>query len=214
MIDSCKNLFYNASNYLHAWRFRIIQDTRKKIIDATLSLVKKHGYKGTTTRAIAEEAGVNEVTIFRHFKNKKGILQEAFQNTSYVPRVLTALRNEIQGDLESDLLMIARLYQQLLAENSDLILISIKEADYFPELKKEVVNVPIQIKMGLVQYFEKMRSENKLVDTNLEAQALLFIWLNFSYFTARFDQKSAITELSVEEYLTNTITTFARGLTP
>ena len=45
-------------------------ETKIKILEATLNLMVKYGYKGATTRKIAEVAGVNEVTIFRHFKNK------------------------------------------------------------------------------------------------------------------------------------------------
>lgn len=45
------------------------QSTQDKIIDAALALVNEQGYKGATTKAIAALAGVNEVTLFRHFGN-------------------------------------------------------------------------------------------------------------------------------------------------
>lgn len=38
------------------------------------NLILKYGYRGTTTKKIADSAGVNESTIFRHFKDKNGIL--------------------------------------------------------------------------------------------------------------------------------------------
>ena len=44
------------------------------ILAAAAELIGERGYNATTTRAIAERAGVNEVTLFRHFKNKQGIL--------------------------------------------------------------------------------------------------------------------------------------------
>jgi AcrR family transcriptional regulator len=49
--------------------------TASEILQAAAELFAERGYKGTTTRAIAERAGVNEVTLFRRFKNKQGILQ-------------------------------------------------------------------------------------------------------------------------------------------
>ncbi|MEH7511076.1 TetR/AcrR family transcriptional regulator, partial [Priestia megaterium] len=47
-------------------------ETKKKITKATIELLKEKGYKGTTTREIAEQDGVNELTVFRHFGNKEG----------------------------------------------------------------------------------------------------------------------------------------------
>jgi len=51
------------------------RETYSEILAAAAELFGERGYKSTTTRAIAERAGVNEVTIFRRFKNKRGILQ-------------------------------------------------------------------------------------------------------------------------------------------
>ena len=39
----------------------------QNIMDAFADLAGSSGYKGTTTRKIAQQAGVNESTIFRHF---------------------------------------------------------------------------------------------------------------------------------------------------
>lgn len=49
-------------------------DTAARVMDAAAGLFAEKGYSATTTRAIAERAGVNEVTIFRRFGSKKGIL--------------------------------------------------------------------------------------------------------------------------------------------
>lgn len=51
-----------------------VADTRNRIIAAAAELFAERGYAGTSTRLIAERAGVNEVTLFRQFTNKRGIL--------------------------------------------------------------------------------------------------------------------------------------------
>ena len=51
-----------------------MDETRQKIIDATMSLIRDKGYVATTTKDIAHIAGVNECTLFRKFKNKKDIV--------------------------------------------------------------------------------------------------------------------------------------------
>lgn len=50
-------------------------ETETRILDAARRLFAERGYVATTTRAIAREAGVNEVTLFRRFSNKAGLLQ-------------------------------------------------------------------------------------------------------------------------------------------
>jgi AcrR family transcriptional regulator len=52
-------------------------DTRSRLIAATLTVVRREGYRATTTRAIAAEAGVAEGTIYRHFANKRELCMAA-----------------------------------------------------------------------------------------------------------------------------------------
>ena len=49
------------------------ENTEEKIITATFNIVQKEGVQKATTKKIAAEAGVNEVTIFRKFENKKNL---------------------------------------------------------------------------------------------------------------------------------------------
>ena len=45
-------------------------DAREKILLAATALYAETGFRGATTRQIAELAGVNEVTLFRQFGSK------------------------------------------------------------------------------------------------------------------------------------------------
>ena len=47
---------------------------KSAILVATLQLFSEMGYTGTSTRMIATKSGVSEGLIFRHFKNKEGLL--------------------------------------------------------------------------------------------------------------------------------------------
>lgn len=51
------------------------ENTEEKIIDATFHILEKEGVQKATTKRIVAEAGVNEVTIFRKFKNKKNLIE-------------------------------------------------------------------------------------------------------------------------------------------
>ena len=49
--------------------------TDEKIIKATFGIVQREGFTKATTKKIAAEAGVNEVTIFRNFQNKNNLVE-------------------------------------------------------------------------------------------------------------------------------------------
>lgn len=57
-------------------------DTREAILSAALEAYSQYGFRGATTRRIAEIAGVNEVTLFRHFGSKETLLGEALRALS------------------------------------------------------------------------------------------------------------------------------------
>jgi AcrR family transcriptional regulator len=45
-------------------------DRRRQILETAVRLFSTHGFSGTTTRKIAEAAGVSEAMVFRHFSTK------------------------------------------------------------------------------------------------------------------------------------------------
>ncbi len=49
-------------------------DKKEKILSAALELFANDGFNATSTSKIAQKAGVSEGLIFRHFDNKKGLL--------------------------------------------------------------------------------------------------------------------------------------------
>ena len=58
--------------------------SRQRLTQAALELFLSQGVGPTTTRQIADKAGVNEVTLFRNFGNKYGLLLAMLQDTSTV----------------------------------------------------------------------------------------------------------------------------------
>ena len=52
-----------------------LDSTSEKIVSTTFKLLQKDGSEKATTKKIAAEAGVNEVTIFRKFENKKNLIE-------------------------------------------------------------------------------------------------------------------------------------------
>ncbi len=59
-------------------------DTRERILEAALNLFSENGFHASTTRAIAQRANVNEVTLFRLFKTKMDLFEEILRHVQKV----------------------------------------------------------------------------------------------------------------------------------
>ncbi len=53
---------------------------RARILEAAVRVYGAHGFRGATTKRIAEAAGVNEVTLFRTFGSKAALIDAAIRD--------------------------------------------------------------------------------------------------------------------------------------
>lgn len=72
--------------------------TEARIIEAAVQLFSKYGFKGTSTRDIADLANVNEATLFRHFAKKTDLFWAAADSRLNGVK----LNRELQQGLASD----------------------------------------------------------------------------------------------------------------
>ncbi len=56
-------------------RTRDPEARRRRITGAALALFARQGFDGTSTAAVAAEAGVSEGLVFHHFRSKEGLLE-------------------------------------------------------------------------------------------------------------------------------------------
>ena len=70
------------------------EEIRHRILAAAARVYSQYGFRGATTRLIAAEAGVNEVTLFRTFGSKAELLQAMLQS-----QVTANSAPAISGDL-------------------------------------------------------------------------------------------------------------------
>src|ERR1041384_4150510 len=55
------------------------QATRDRLIEAARDVLVAHGHAGTSTRAVADAAGVNLSQVHYHFGGRQGLLIEVFR---------------------------------------------------------------------------------------------------------------------------------------
>lgn len=188
--------------------------TAEKIMKAAVQLISEKGYAAATTRSIAELAGVNEVTIFRHFDNKQGILHAVIDRFSYISVFEHILESEVSYDLPKDLLYFSERYFQTMLPLENLVMIGLKEAKVFPEIEKELARVPRQLKEQLMIYFREMKKTGKMADIPEEEAALAFIALNFGHFMSFVRLGENVSTIDQQQILQTSMSIFSRGLTP
>lgn len=97
-------------------------DTRQRLLDAAARVFARDGLTGATTRAIAKEAGVNEVTLFRHFQTKDRLIAAVVgENFGAKSAPILVDLPAPTADLRADLLALARCYEKLLNDNWPLV---------------------------------------------------------------------------------------------
>ncbi|MGE7839795.1 TetR/AcrR family transcriptional regulator [Lysinibacillus sp. NPDC093712] len=188
------------------------KETAERIIEAAIQLISEKGYTAATTKAIADLAQVNEVTIFRHFGNKQGILKTIVDRFSYNPILQKMMHEEVTWDLEKDLNHFSMKYFEYMMSIKDLVMIGFKESMQFPEISEEIANVPLIFKNELIQYFEEMHHKGKIREVNYEAAALSLIALNFGHFISRARLGTTVSTLPTEELINTSVAIFSRGL--
>jgi AcrR family transcriptional regulator len=135
--------------------------TKRDLLDVTARLFAEHGWRGTTTRRIAEEAGVNEVTLFRHFGSKEALLGEAIRAVaqdvhpeSGLPEVPVRLRGEL---LEWVTRQHARLRQ-----HGSLIRTCLAEFEQHPELAPVACDGSVSAFADAARYLSVARQRGML----------------------------------------------------
>ena len=76
-------------------------DTRERILQAAARVYAQHGFRGATTRLIAIEAGVNEVSLFRTFGSKAALFEAMMQ--SHASSLPVPELADIPGDAHSEI---------------------------------------------------------------------------------------------------------------
>ncbi|MDQ0112012.1 AcrR family transcriptional regulator [Paenibacillus harenae] len=182
---------------------------------AAIDLVAEYGYNGVSTKEIALSAGVNEVTLFRHFGSKLNLLEKAFHRYHYGEEMQKLFDEKLVGNLHEDLLTISRKYHELMNRNRRLIQIAMKEKQVIKEFQVSARMHPQKLRDLLIQYFSEMRKKGKLADCNMEAQALAFMWMNLGAFVSELNEdRMSSSFVTMDEFIEESVRTFARALTP
>ena len=96
-LASVPSSFLKCKYYLHLLSMPgSRQSTRTRLIEAALQLFAHKGVTETTTKEVAELAQVNEVTLFRHFGSKHGLLLAVMEDAAVFAQLGKALIEQVE----------------------------------------------------------------------------------------------------------------------
>ena len=128
---------------------------RNEILAAAAEVFAQHGFRGSTTRRIADAAGVNEITLFRQFGSKEALLREAMQHmTQSISR--TPLPDP-PVDPDRELTEWSESFIQHLRLRSSIIRKMMSEIEERPEMRECASDVPSHASDELCRYLVALR---------------------------------------------------------
>ncbi len=163
-------------------------ETAERILKAFLKLTAERGIEATTTRALAEEAGVNEVTIFRNFKDKATLVREAYRHFAPGHRIATyplTIDASSPERAAEGLVTCLKFLRDALREHPQLLLSGMSEYWRFPEIAQELALHPeashTLLGRALEQAAPMLRPEVDRGTTVLSLIGLLLITVSWQY---------------------------------
>src|SRR5258707_11698434 len=95
--------------------------TRRRILEAAERVFSRDGFQGATTREIAREAQVNEVTLFRHFRTRDELVRETILYRTIAPEDLVGPKPPWQSALAGQLDQYVRKHYTALFDRESLV---------------------------------------------------------------------------------------------
>ena len=158
-----------------------LDETHEKIINATFKILQTEGIEKVTTKKIATEANVNEVTIFRKFKTKNNLIEVAKEY--YVEIFIKKLEDifDFTGEEEIEEYL-NRNFQGILnlsETDFNLIKIAIEEVNGVPEKKSIHTRISNTILGRLESFFKLQVEKGKIRDIDPKVLSVMCFSMTF-----------------------------------
>lgn len=185
--------------------------TRQRLLDAARAEFGDKGIEAATTRGIAERAGCNEVTLFRHFESKQKLLAAVVQDTSGEFVALCECSANLSGDLLEDLALFARVHNESLERCEGMARAVIGESRRQPTLAKELIGGVLEpFHRSIASYLDQHRKAGRVrADLNTMAFAEVF---TSSLMGGLLRRTSGLSSLDRDSWLRETVAIFVRGI--
>ncbi|MBV9392446.1 MAG: TetR/AcrR family transcriptional regulator [Verrucomicrobia bacterium] len=187
------------------------EKTRNRLLEAAARVFSQHGIQGATTREIAREAGVNEVTLFRHFKSKEQLLYAVVERSMITEERLIRSIDSWTTNLKESLAQYAQQYFTLLEQKEALARAFLAEARAFsPSVQERIGELLSPIRAELIALLTAAKQAG-LIRNDVDTECAVDAFKN-SLYAALLRQSYLPARYSKEKYITQVVNIFVRGI--
>lgn len=183
-------------------------ETRECMIKAAQTIFSEKGYEAASIREIAVRANVNEVTLFRHFGTKLGLLHECINRFASATSLTNELDKELIGDLQHDLEYLARTYLASAMKRIEHLRLCIMEAPRNPELANIFSQIPIRLSSHLAEYLLGQYAKGAIPKSNFELVSQVFYGSLFQFVLSKCNFIIGFLEQPEDEIVKTIVTMF------
>lgn len=189
-----------------------MDETKQRIINAAMELLKEKGYVAMTTKDIANRAQVNECTIFRKFQSKKDIVISGMEQQKWQADITPAVFQHVTWDLQADLEMFMSNYLERVTEDFINLSIGLRAPQINEDTIPYIMKIPEAFLQTLIGYFEKMHEKGKIGDLDFKCLALTIFSSTFGFTFLKASFGDRLTQVTQQEYISKSVALFLKGI--
>jgi AcrR family transcriptional regulator len=186
--------------------------TRHRILEAAEKVFSRDGFQGATTREIAREAQVNEVTLFRHFRSRDDLLRETILYRAIAPEELLNPKPAWESDLPGQLEHYVRKYYALLLEREALVRAVVGEGRLLPPaVRQAVLEKMVPVRAALIERLQTAQEVGS-IRQDVDLGCAVDILRDTVHTGMLRHTMYGIDGYSVDTYLRTVVTIFIQGI--
>jgi AcrR family transcriptional regulator len=186
--------------------------TRERLLDAAAHTFSKDGIRGATTRAIARNAGVNEVTLFRHFKSKEQLLRAVLQRGLASEIAIMDLHSSWKENLRESMGKYAQHYYSHVEKKKGIARAFLAEVQVLPQsMQSMIADVIRPVRERLVLILTDAQRAG-VVRSDVNVECALDAFKNSLYAGMLRQGPSLPRNYTTDAYISTVVDIFVRGI--
>jgi AcrR family transcriptional regulator len=189
-----------------------VDQTRQRLLGAAIETLNRDGIQGATTREIARRAGVNEVTLFRHFKSKERLLRAVLQRGWAAQATILDEDSSWKENLRESMERYARHYYFHLGRNKDFSGAFLAEEHLWPKSMQAMIADVIRPVRERLVFILADAQKAGVVRSDLNIECALDAFKNALYVRMLLQGAYLPRNYSNDAYISTVVEIFVRGM--
>lgn len=170
-----------------AERERMSRAERKgSIIQAVISVMAEQGLSGTTTKRIAQKAGVSEAALYKHFPGKKELILAALEEVGNAPLRILSRSPEVEGNVFESIMAMSDGFYEFVMDHPDesMLLFETVAGSRDPEIRQALSDKFMDYTILMSAMFEEAKKDGSVredLDSTVAAWHILALGITLVF---------------------------------